>query len=62
MTKEFSRTCFFALGLISTTPQGADVLEDFGWEATLTSMGTPTGLCVPGDVDKFIAVSRLFGH
>ncbi|KAI0304497.1 Rapamycin-insensitive companion of mTOR, N-term-domain-containing protein [Multifurca ochricompacta] len=26
-------TCFFVLGLISSTPQGAEILSDYGWEA-----------------------------
>jgi len=46
-------TCFFVLGLISSTPQGAEILDDYHWEATLSPLGMPTGLCVPVDVDKF---------
>ncbi|CCL99718.1 uncharacterized protein FIBRA_01740 [Fibroporia radiculosa] len=46
-------TCFFVLGLISSTPQGAEILDDYRWEATLSPLGMPTGLCVPVDVDKF---------
>ncbi|KAJ3479559.1 hypothetical protein NLI96_g8977 [Meripilus lineatus] len=49
-------TCFFVLGLISSTPQGAEILDDYRWEATLSPLGLPTGLCVPLDVDKFISV------
>lgn len=49
-------TCFFVLGLISATPQGAEILSDYGWEATLSPLGFPTGLCVPLDVDKFLSI------
>nr|VWP00964.1 Guanyl nucleotide exchange factor Sql2 [Ganoderma boninense] len=49
-------TCFFVLGLISSTPQGAEILDDYHWEATLSPLGLPTGLCVPVDVDKFVSV------
>ncbi|EIW81055.1 hypothetical protein CONPUDRAFT_90112 [Coniophora puteana RWD-64-598 SS2] len=49
-------TCFFVLGLISSTPQGVDILDDCGWEATLSPLGFPTGLCVPVDLDKFISM------
>ncbi|KAF8272211.1 Rapamycin-insensitive companion of mTOR, N-term-domain-containing protein [Lactarius quietus] len=49
-------TCFFVLGLISATPQGAEILSDYGWEATLSPLGFPTGLCVPLDLDKFLLV------
>lgn len=50
-------TCFFILGLISSTSQGAEFLDDYRWEATLTPLGLPTGLCIPMDVEKFIYVS-----
>ncbi|KAI0632054.1 hypothetical protein C8Q77DRAFT_1158732 [Trametes polyzona] len=49
-------TCFFVLGLISSTPQGAEILDDYHWEATLSPLGLPTGLCVPVDVDKFVSI------
>jgi hypothetical protein len=52
-----SRTCFYVLGLISSTPQGAEILSDYGWEATLSPLGFPTGLCVPLDLEKFLSVS-----
>ncbi|KAI0252434.1 Rapamycin-insensitive companion of mTOR, N-term-domain-containing protein [Lactifluus subvellereus] len=49
-------TCFFVLGLISSTPQGAEILSDYGWEATLSPLGFPTGLCVPLELDKFLSI------
>ncbi|THV00832.1 hypothetical protein K435DRAFT_827891 [Dendrothele bispora CBS 962.96] len=49
-------TCFFALGLISSTSQGAEILDDYQWEATLSPMGMPTGLCIPVEVDRFISL------
>ncbi|KAI0789744.1 Rapamycin-insensitive companion of mTOR, N-term-domain-containing protein [Abortiporus biennis] len=49
-------TCFFVLGLISSTPQGAEILDDYHWEATLSPLGQPTGLCVPVNVDKFVSI------
>ncbi|KAF9781640.1 Rapamycin-insensitive companion of mTOR, N-term-domain-containing protein [Thelephora terrestris] len=50
------RTCFFALGLVSSTPQGAEILEDYGWEATLSPLGLPTGLCIPASIEKFLSI------
>lgn len=47
------------LGLISSTPQGAEILSDYGWEATLSPLGLPTGLCVPLDLDKFLSVRDI---
>ena len=52
----YPRTCFFVLGLISSTSQGAEILDDYHWEATLSPLGTPTGLCIPVDVKKFVSV------
>ncbi|KAF5385668.1 hypothetical protein D9757_005476 [Collybiopsis confluens] len=49
-------TCFFVLGLISSTSQGAEILDDYQWEATLTPMGQPTGLCIPVELDAFISL------
>lgn len=51
-------TCFFVLGLISSTPQGAEILDDHRWEATLSPLGHPTGLCIPVNLDKFISLPR----
>lgn len=45
------------LGLISTTRQGAEVLEELGWIATRTSMGKTTGICLPNDISRFVHVS-----
>ncbi|KAJ3825070.1 Rapamycin-insensitive companion of mTOR, N-term-domain-containing protein [Lentinula raphanica] len=55
-------TCFFVLGLISTTSQGAEILDDYHWEATLTPMGMPTGLCIPVDVDEFLSLPTWKQH
>ncbi|KAJ6559137.1 Rapamycin-insensitive companion of mTOR, N-term-domain-containing protein [Mycena vulgaris] len=49
-------TCFFVLGLISSTSQGAEILDDYRWEATLSPLGLPTGLCIPVDLEMFISI------
>ncbi|PWN49565.1 hypothetical protein IE53DRAFT_388192 [Violaceomyces palustris] len=49
-------TCFFILGLISGTIQGAELLHDYGWVSVCTPLGVPVGLCVPGKVDSFIEI------
>ncbi|KAF9533164.1 Rapamycin-insensitive companion of mTOR, N-term-domain-containing protein [Crepidotus variabilis] len=49
-------TCFFILGLISSTSQGAEILDDYDWEATLSPLGMPVGICIPADIDKFISL------
>jgi large subunit ribosomal protein L17e len=45
------------LGLISSTTQGAEILEDYDWLSTLSPLGTPTGVCLPSDLETFITVS-----
>ncbi|KAF6757410.1 Rapamycin-insensitive companion of mTOR, N-term-domain-containing protein [Ephemerocybe angulata] len=49
-------TCFFILGLISSTSQGAEILDDYHWESTLTPLGFPTGICIPVDIEKFLSI------
>ncbi|TDL23281.1 hypothetical protein BD410DRAFT_858667 [Rickenella mellea] len=49
-------TCFYALGLVSSTAQGAEILDDYGWGATLSPLGSPTGLCIPIDVERFVSI------
>ncbi|KAG9227446.1 hypothetical protein PTI98_010973 [Pleurotus ostreatus] len=55
-------TCFFVLGLISSTSQGAEILDDYQWEATLSPLGLPTGLCIPVDLEKFISLPPWQEH
>jgi hypothetical protein len=46
-------TCFFIIGLISSTQMGAEILEEYGWIATRTPMGQTTGLCLPNNISRF---------
>ncbi|KAL5537314.1 hypothetical protein ACEPAF_1137 [Sanghuangporus sanghuang] len=46
-------TNFLALGLISSTARGAEFLDDYGWEATLSPLA---GLCIPADIEKFVQI------
>ena len=54
-----SRTSYFVLGLISGTMEGALILGELGWDAVMTPMGTPTGLCVPRDPSKFLSLPPI---
>ncbi|KAN0062384.1 hypothetical protein ACQY0O_005266 [Thecaphora frezii] len=51
-------TCFFVLGLISATTQGAEVLQDYGWMSVSTPLGVPMGLCIPNDIDRLVSMPR----
>ncbi|KAJ6537472.1 Rapamycin-insensitive companion of mTOR, N-term-domain-containing protein [Mycena sp. CBHHK59/15] len=55
-------TCFFVLGLISSTSQGAEILDDYRWEATLSPLGMPTGLCIPVELDMFLSIPPWTQH
>ena len=44
------------MGLISSTALGAEVLDDYGWEATTSPLGMPTGLAIPINVQEFVSV------
>src|SRR5689334_10475473 len=56
ITEKHNSTCFFVIGLIASTEQGAEILSDYGWIAATTALGEPTGMCVPEDISKFMAV------
>ena len=61
-TSLIGRTCFFVIGLLSTTQMGAEILEEYGWMATRTHLGRPTGLCLPNDIGRFTSVSAPPSH
>lgn len=56
LIKSSLRTCFFVIGLISSTRMGAEILEEYGWISTRTPLGMTTGLCLPKDVGRFAHV------
>jgi rapamycin-insensitive companion of mTOR len=35
---------------------GAEILEEYGWIATRTPLGRPTGICLPSDISLFAHV------
>ncbi|KAG8875681.1 hypothetical protein FRB97_004816 [Tulasnella sp. 331] len=49
-------TAFFVLGLLSSTIQGAEMLDELEWESTITPLGETTGLCIPLDVAGFVHI------
>ncbi|KAI9826112.1 MAG: hypothetical protein M1832_000561 [Thelocarpon impressellum] len=40
-------TAFFALGLISQSIHGLEILDEFGWDGATNAMGLSLGLCIP---------------
>ncbi|KAF8942829.1 hypothetical protein BGZ47_006093 [Haplosporangium gracile] len=51
-------TCFYVLGLLCKTPQGVEILEDYGWQGILHLDRTPRGLCLPKDLGRFLEMPR----
>ncbi|SGY19034.1 BQ5605_C014g07543 [Microbotryum silenes-dioicae] len=47
-------TAYFVLGLIASTLEGVEMLEEVGWEGVVTSLGGATSLCVPMDLANFV--------
>ena len=52
-------TAFFVLGLISRSVHGLEILSEFGWESSTTTMGstmgTSLGFCIPNDLTKLFS-------
>ena len=53
------RTTYFVLGLISGTIEGVRILQELGWDSVTTTMGNPTGLCVPLNPSKFLSLPPI---
>ena len=51
-------TCYFVLGLIASTEAGIAVLEKFGWQSTVSTLGQPLGICLPKNLNKFVHISE----
>jgi hypothetical protein len=43
-------TAFYALGLMSSTYEGAEILDELGWHAVRNIYGDPQGVCLPTDL------------
>lgn len=50
-------TAFFVLGLVSSTHEGAEILDEFGWKTVRDVLGHPRGICLPLDFDNSFAVT-----
>lgn len=51
-------TCYFVLGLIASTEAGIAILENFGWQSTVSTLGQPLGICLPKNLNKFVHISE----
>ncbi|KAI5479428.1 cytosolic regulator Pianissimo [Pseudohyphozyma bogoriensis] len=47
-------TAYFVLGLIASTLEGAELLDELDWDSVCTPIGGPTGICVPRNIDGFV--------
>lgn len=48
-------TAFYALGLISSTREGCEILDEMGWNCTLDVQYEPLGITLPDRLDKFLS-------
>ena len=48
-------TAFYALGLISSTREGCEILDEMGWNCTLDVQYDPLGITLPDRLDKFLS-------
>lgn len=51
-------TATYALAFVSSTEEGAEMLDELGWESVYTPLRGPTGICVPMYLNDYIFVSR----
>ncbi|GAA6053956.1 hypothetical protein JCM3770_004640 [Rhodotorula araucariae] len=47
-------TATYALAFISSTEEGAEMLDELGWESVFTPLRGPTGICVPMYLNDYI--------
>ncbi|KAK5118057.1 hypothetical protein LTR62_004103 [Meristemomyces frigidus] len=52
-------TAFFALGLISRSLHGQEILAESGWDGTTNVMGESLGYVLPVDLNKLFAIRPL---
>lgn len=46
-------TAFYVLGLISSTIEGLEILDELGWSCVCKNIGQPSGICIPVDLNAF---------
>lgn len=47
-------TSFLALGLVASTKNGCEIVNELGWDCSVTPTGEPTGICLPLDINFFL--------
>lgn len=52
-------TAFFALGLMSRTQEGCEILDEMGWCCCLNVQGNPMGITYPKRLDKFLSFNEI---
>ncbi|AGO11487.1 AaceriABR214Cp [[Ashbya] aceris (nom. inval.)] len=48
-------TAFYALGLISKTEEGCELLDELGWDCCIDVRRQPVGICVPNNITTFLS-------
>lgn len=51
-------TAFFALGLMSKTREGCEILDEMGWCCCMNVQGNPTGITYPKKLNKLLSFTE----
>ncbi|CCF60531.1 hypothetical protein KAFR_0K01770 [Kazachstania africana CBS 2517] len=51
-------TAFFILGLVSRTREGCEILDEMGWNCSVTVHGDPLGITLPNKLDTFLSFNE----
>ncbi|CAI4060469.1 hypothetical protein SKDZ_05G1730 [Saccharomyces kudriavzevii ZP591] len=51
-------TAFYVLGLISTTREGCEILDEMGWNCCVSVQDEPIGIALPNRLDRFLSYNE----
>lgn len=51
-------TAFYVLGLIGSTREGCEILDEMGWNCTVDVQERPVGITLPDRLDKFLSFNE----
>ncbi|SCU95116.1 LAME_0F10792g1_1 [Lachancea meyersii CBS 8951] len=55
-------TAFYALGLIASTDEGCEILDELGWSCSLNVQGVPLALAFPKNIGQFLSFPEINGR
>lgn len=52
-------TAFFVLGMLSSIPEGLEVLDENGWDVAVDVNNCPTNFCVPRNIEEYFSAPAV---